>query len=233
MQLFRLLGSVLLGWDNSQPGLPNRNSRTHRAACQSAHRNRTAAPPANSRSHDFHPVLARNGPRSCRARTDRTRTGSSRTHIQPRRSPRGMIDHAQRLGHVNRVDHRHVHGREQTNALGHPGQSRGEGQRFETPCPAVRLATEPFPSRDAEKNSTPARSAICTTSTISGHSAGHRSGTFVRGRPPSALTAKMPGLKWSVRTPDEPSIQPHRHRAGVRAQSLGFGQRYRGRSDPP
>src|ERR1700731_1086200 len=53
---------------------------------------------------------------------------------------------------------------------------------------------KPFQRAIGMKNSMPARSAICATSTISLQRAGQRSGTRVSARPPSELAENTPSL---------------------------------------
>src|SRR5262249_39795975 len=53
---------------------------------------------------------------------------------------------------------------------------------------------KPFQRAIGRKNSMPARSAICATSTISLQRAGQRSGTRVSARPPSELAEETPSL---------------------------------------
>ena len=108
---------------------------------------------------------------------------------------RHVIDGGQRLGGEHRMHHRHVHGREHRDVLALRRRARPRGSSVSNDHSRLFISPpKPFQRAIGSRNSIPARSASCDTSTISLQIAGQRSGTLVRVRPPSEFIEKTPSL---------------------------------------
>jgi len=116
-----------------------------------------------------------------------------------------VIDGGQRLGGVDRVHHRHVHGREHRNVLRRAASAAA--------CVSVsKLHSRLFISRQSPSSAHRQQEFKAGAvgklrhSTISLQIAGQRSGTFVSVNPPSEFIEKTPSLNLFARA----SVRLHR-----------------------
>ena len=75
--------------------------------------------------------------------------------VEPGAALADVIDRRQRLGRIERMHQRHMHGHEQADPLGRGGEARRPGEGLERPFAHLVLAAETVPARDRQEEFQP------------------------------------------------------------------------------